>query len=78
MAIHHHPHSHSGIRRLDLLSQSYCMNIIWLMKLTLIALTVSTSLSFASQLSPTVPGLEIKKVEGLIVVEASPVIVYQK
>jgi hypothetical protein len=54
------------------------MNIIWLMKLTLIALTVSTSLSFATQLAPSVSRSDAK-VEGLIVVmDSTPMIVYQK
>ena len=78
IAFHNHPHFNPEISRLDLVSQSYFMIIIWLMKLTLIAVTVSTSLSFTSQLFPTVAAPANKKVEGVIIVaETAPVIIYQ-
>jgi hypothetical protein len=54
------------------------MNIIWLMKLTLIALTVSTPLSFATNLAPSASGSDVK-VQGLIVVmDSTPMVVYSK
>jgi hypothetical protein len=67
-----------GFVKNKFMSQSYCMNIIWLMKLMLVALTVSVSLNFATGMHPDAnrPG---KQVKGLIVVtDTTPTILFQK
>jgi hypothetical protein len=64
--------------KVDLLSQSAAMSIIWLIKFVLLAFTLSVTMGLTNQTDQTARE-SVKRVEGLIVVaEAYPVIIYQK